>query len=148
MRNLINIIESANTETMKSFLLRKWQERAAERHSPVPSDLTGACKFAALFAQMIHGGEIQAHEFHTWLDLGGRVIDYCEDAADVQSMKNGQIHASAKDYAEAQGLDLDFEPSDLYDDSEDFRDSWDFKDSLESCHPRVQAWYEEWSSTH
>lgn len=127
---------------LKAFALVKWRERQAEKGLPIPVDLSSACMFCALLAQMIHGGRIAAHEFHTWVDLDGTVIDLAEDSRDVAELSEGLVPTSAREYAETWGAEV--YSDDPYDEDAEFTASADFRESLESCRPRVERWHAEW----
>jgi hypothetical protein len=62
-------------ESARTFLLDRWQERALELGRPRPNDLSGACKFASLFAFRIFGGELCGNELHQFVRLDGQIID-------------------------------------------------------------------------
>lgn len=144
MREWINLVETLNQQgipAMKAFVLKKWKDRAQERRESEPHDLTGACKFAAMFAQAILGGNIMANDFHTWVEVNGQVIDLAEDAADAKALKAGIIPPEMVDYAKAFHLNL---PEHVYDADEDFMDLPDFKEGLEANRPRVEQWVREW----
>src|ERR1035437_5037854 len=68
---------SRNLQRAKRFALARWQERARlhDQGKEVPPDLAGACKFCALFAQELFGGELKANWFHVWVSLDGNVLD-------------------------------------------------------------------------
>ena len=64
-----------NLRAARAFLRRKWKLRAQELHRPLPRDLSGACKFAALFAQRVFGGTLQSNPDHDYVICGGDIID-------------------------------------------------------------------------
>lgn len=150
MRQWIDLFENSqsplsatpeNIARARQFIFEKWKERALERGEPEPRDLSRACKFAALFAAKIFGGEVVGHDFHIWDELSdGRALDLCGDADDVSQMRNGRIPAYAEAYARAWGLSL---PSDIYAYDEDFMYSDGFNESLRSIAPRVDEWVRE-----
>ena len=107
-----------NIVKAKTFVLKKWQERAAERGKTV-DDLSNACKFSSMFAQRIFGGTIQGNYDHQYLVLSDRVIDLNDDAMDVQKMSNPYRHDKS------------------------FFGKKDHKASMKSCEPRVEKWVEE-----
>jgi hypothetical protein len=107
-----------NIVKAKTFVLKKWQERAAERGKTV-DDLSNACKFSSMFAQRIFGGTIQGNYDHQYLVLSDRVIDLNDDAMDVQKMSNPYRHDKS------------------------FFGKKDYKASMKSCEPRVEKWVEE-----
>lgn len=111
-------------DSAKAFAFEKWKERAAERGEPSPSDLSHSCKFTALFAQGLFGGQIGGNYHHQHL-VGprGQLIDLNADAADVKA-----LHLP-------------------YSDDSRFLRNRDFKASLASCKPRVAQWVKEFKAT-
>ena len=64
----------------REVLERLWEERAEDLGRPPPQDLKGACKFGALLAYEVYGGEIEATWEHAWVrtdppPLGWGIID-------------------------------------------------------------------------
>lgn len=102
---------------MRDFVLEKWRERAGELgREEQPNDLSGACKFASLFAQGVVGGKLEAHRDHTWVRLeDGRVVDITDGV-------------DSKDYTA--------HPTYM---------GQEWKQSLATCKPRVKRWREEWA---
>ena len=105
---------------VRLFLTERWRERAAELGRPAPADLAGACKFAALFAQGLWGGQVRANFYHTWLETDDGVLDLTEGA----------------------GVTL-FNP---YERDLAFERRPEFRDSLAACAARVAAWLAEFRS--
>lgn len=136
------IIESVtkNSQEARAFLKNKWNER----NNSVNNDLSGACKFAALFAQQLYGGEIKANEFHTWVEKNGDIIDLTDDSEEMKYMKRGEIPPNQLSYAQAWGLE--FPEDGIYEEDEYFMDEPDFIESIRSCAPRVKKWVEEFKS--
>lgn len=98
----------------RSFLIQKWKERAAERGRPEPDDLTGACKFASLFAQAVFGGELKGNWNHQYVVLPtGEKIDL------TAGMTSDQV-----DYTH----------------DEEFWNNPEHAESMRSCAPRVNQW--------
>lgn len=122
-----------NVERVKCFLLVKWQERWLERNTTddradVPSDLSGACKFAALFAQALFGGEVVAHSDHCWVELDdGTTVDLTDG-----------VDAEPYGYEPDEFLVCD--PEFMYDDHCGEVPNVEFMESLDSCRPRVCRW--------
>lgn len=144
MRDFINIVSESQTPSIqqaKDFLFDKWRERAIERGRTEPTDLSSACKFGALFAKELFGGEIKANDFHTWVELNGQVIDLTQDSQEVQHMLRGEVPPSQLAYARQWGLEIPEEG--IYTEDEDFMEDEDFIDSLKSCMPRVYSWVNE-----
>lgn len=100
----------------KAFVFRKWCERAAERHTAPPADLSGSCKYGSLFMSQVFGGSIRGHYEHQYNLIGGRIIDLSHDAMDVGRLANPYLH----------------EP--------DFFAIREKQASLNSCLPRVAVW--------
>lgn len=69
----------ANLARAKQFVLERWRERAEELEHPVPTDLSGACKFASLFAQAVFGGKLRGSWRHQYVELNGQIIDLTGD---------------------------------------------------------------------
>jgi len=110
-------ITKRNFDAARDFLYRKWVERAAEEVGrPVPRDLTGACKFASLFAQALFGGKLRGNEDHQWVETKEGVIDLT-GCAGVKRC--------------------------VYWHDDEWWMNEDHKDSLESCKPRVARWVKE-----
>ena len=108
--------ESPEIEAARSFLLQKWQERAAEMLQPKPETLAGACKFASLFAEAHFGGQQQGNWHHQFVLLDGAILDL-----------TGTHH-----------------PTDWYVHDRHFWHNPDHCKSLESCKPRVKRWLLEY----
>lgn len=126
---------------IRDFLLVKWKARAAERGLNEPTDLSGACKFAAAFAKGVMGGEIEANEAHTWLKKGSQIIDYTEESQDTKTLSVGDAPASMQPYFDTYGIDV---PENIYEPDNQFMRSRDFQDSMRANQPRVDSWIEEW----
>lgn len=127
----------------KHFLKKKWAERAAELGRPAPTDLSSACKFGALFAKALFGGDIKANDFHTWVDLDGKIIDLTDESEEVSYMKRGVVPPSQEAYAKAYGLTIP--ETGIYTPDPSFMKDRDFKDSLKSCMPRIKQWVKEFN---
>lgn len=76
----------------KAFVFLKWCERASERHSPPPADLSGSCKYGSLFMNGVFGGAICGHYQHQYNVIGGRIVDLSHDAMDVGKIINPYLH--------------------------------------------------------
>lgn len=100
----------------KAFVFRLWCELALERQAPVPSDLSGACKYGSLFVQGVFGGVIEGHYAHQFNRIDGRLIDLGHDALDVGRMRNPYLHDA------------------------DYFLIPEYRDRLARCAPRVEAW--------
>ncbi len=111
-----------NIEAAKEFVLRKWKDRAKERGSAEPVDLSYSCKFSSMFAQKIFGGKIQGSYDHQYVVKDGQVIDLNLDAADVKALSNPHKHDPL------------------------FFGNRDHKISMKSCEPRVNQWVDEFLS--
>lgn len=83
----------ANIEQARQFVWRKWRDRAAELGRARPADLSGACKFASLFAQHLFGGHVRGNTDHQFVLLDdGQVIDLTAGAADVAGLADPYRH--------------------------------------------------------
>lgn len=100
----------------KVFVFRKWCERAAERGTLAPIDLSGSCKYGSLFMNQVFGGSICGHYEHQYNIIGGRIVDLSHDAIDVGRIANPYLH----------------EP--------DFFNIPEKQTSLNGCLPRVERW--------
>lgn len=138
------LVESDSPKpSVDAFLLTKWQERATERGLPTPNDLSGACKFAAAFAQGIFGGKLEANELHTWLRNGSINVDFTKDSADTRDLIAGRVPASMQAYVNHFKIEV---PEDIYEADRSFMKSRDFKNSIQANHERVTDWVIEWKS--
>lgn len=91
---------SENIAAVKVFVLRKWQEMAIKKGQPKPQDLSNACRFSAVFAAELFGGQVRGHDFHFWVVLPNKQrIDLNVDAADLKMMLRGEIPDQYQDYA-------------------------------------------------
>jgi len=100
----------------KVFVFRKWCERAVERSNPVPTDLSGSCKYGSLFMNQVFGGIICGHYQHQYNIIDERIVDLSHDALDVARMTNPYLH----------------EP--------DYFDIPEKQAALKRCLPRVNTW--------
>lgn len=100
----------------KAFLKGKWEERHRELgREGAPADLSGACKFASLFAQRLFGGRIVGNPQHQVVQLAaGRMLDFTDA----------------------------YDPNTFYHDKE-FWDNPEHRESMKSCEPRVNDWVDE-----
>lgn len=77
-----------NIKTAAAFALDKWRERRREYNKlfrekkPLPTDLSGACKFCSMFAVKLFGGELQGNEDHQWVELDEEIIDLTDNVDD------------------------------------------------------------------
>jgi hypothetical protein len=76
----------------KVFVFGKWCERAIERGTLRPTDLSGSCKYGSLFMNRVFGGSICGHYEHQYNIIGGRIVDLSHDALDVGRIKNPYLH--------------------------------------------------------
>lgn len=106
-----------NIAAAKQFVMEKWKERANERSFSIPKDLSGACKFASLFAQKVFGGRLQGNWHHQYVVKGNQTIDLT-DAAGV-NIRNPYHH------------------------DPEFWMNPEHRTSLQSCMERVNKWVEE-----
>ena len=105
-----------NIAAATAFAFDRWRERAVELGRGEPSDLSGSCKFCALFAKALFGGAIDGNDEHVFARVDGKVIDLSAASADVA------------------GLDDPYgsDPEHLWNE--------DLHYSLSTCLPRVRAW--------
>lgn len=127
-------IDAAVLDDASAYLLRCWRERARELHAatPPPSDLTGACKFAAVFAQTLFGGEVRGNWYHLFcVQENGQRIDLTNN---VQFA--GGIPLGLENRARQLGLHV----RDIYEhDPRLFRET-EFLAALASTRERVRDW--------
>lgn len=111
-----------NISKARAFAMQKWKERAIERGSPEPDDLSYSCKFTSLFARYVFGGKIQGSWSHQFLRLDdGTIVDLNIDANDVRKLGDAaHVH-----------------------DASFFRGNHEWKDSMLSIKPRVLQWAKE-----
>jgi hypothetical protein len=101
----------------RDFVMRMWQERAAERGLEIPMDLSRSCKFSSLFAATVFGGTRKGNDNHEFLVLSDRrIIDLNADAEDVRSIPDPYRHDPV------------------------FWNNPDHRDSIASCKGRVSQW--------
>ena len=101
----------------RTFLIQKWKDRAVELGRPEPDDLTGACKFASLFAQALFGGKLKGNWHHQYVLLpNGEKIDL------VGGMTRDRV-------------DYTHDP--------EFWNNPEHVESMKSCAPRVKTWTNE-----
>jgi hypothetical protein len=132
MREFMKLLEDAsnyipatpeNIERAKEFVFDKWKERATERGSPEPLDLSYSCKFTSQFARKLFGGKLQGNYDHQYLKTAdGQIIDLNLDADDVKALSDPHAHDPA------------------------FFGNRDHRNSMKSCLPRVNKWVEEFKS--
>jgi hypothetical protein len=107
-----------NIALAQEYVWLKWKERSCELDRPEPTNLSGACKFASLFAREMFGGEIAGNYLHQYLVHKGRVID-------LTGSDGAKLNAYHHD-----------------------RKFWlnpEHKESLISCAPRVSDWVAKFS---
>ena len=110
-----------NIAKARTFLLRKWKERAVEIGREVPVTLESACKFCSIFAQRVFGGRLEGHYDHQYVRL-----------------QDGSI----LDLTDAVGLDKE----NAYRHDRRFWGNSDHRESMKSCEPRVNRWVEEFKA--
>jgi len=113
-----------NFTRAKAFVLQKWKERAIERGSKEPVDLSYSCKFGTLFMKKVFGGIVKGNYDHQYNVIDGKIIDLSHDSADVLKL------------------------ADPYHHHKKFFGSKDHRDSMESCLPRVEQWVEEFTEAY
>lgn len=114
---------------LQAHAMMLWRERAEELDLPIPSDLSGSCRFTSLFVQSLFGGDIRGNWDHFHVRTrDGTVIDLNASAEDVLAIK-------------AAGRDP-------YRHERRFVSSRDVREIFDTCRPRVEAWTSEWLRTH
>lgn len=105
-----------NVAAAAAYAYDRWCERAAELGREEPPDLSGACKFCALFAKTLFGGAVDGNYDHVFVRLDGAVIDLSARSADVAAMDDPYRS----------------DPEHLWNE--------DLHYSLATCLPRIRAW--------
>lgn len=105
-----------NVAAATAFAFARWRERAAELGRAEPSDLSGACKFCALFAKALFGGAVDGNDEHVFVRVDGEVVDLSAASADVADLDDPYL----SDEAHLWNEDLHY--------------------SLSTCLVRVRAW--------
>lgn len=100
--------------------LQGWIKRAKERSLPVPSDMSGGCKFSTLLIKSLFGGVICGNYDHQFNVINGHIIDINEHCQDVLALR-------------AKGIDP-------YTVDTLFLFSPDHLESMFSCMDRVNDW--------
>jgi hypothetical protein len=75
-----------NITAAAAFVFDRWRERAAELGHDDPRDLSGACKFCALFAKALFGGTVDGDFDHVFVRVDGAIIDLSAASADVGTL--------------------------------------------------------------
>mgnify|MGYP006352167655 CR=1 FL=1 len=84
-----------NVAKARAFVWKKWRERADELGRPEPKDLTGACKFASIFARYVFGGTLRGNADHQFLVLAdGKIVDLTSGSSDVFALEEPYRHSS------------------------------------------------------
>jgi hypothetical protein len=97
-----------NLRVARAFLEQKWRQRAHELARPVPRDLSGACKFAALFAQQVFGGRLQSNLDHDYVLRAGVVLDLTNavGVSSAQPYRHDRRHHLNREHIESLELNL------------------------------------------
>jgi hypothetical protein len=95
-----------NVAAAAAFALERWRERAAELGLDDPQDLSGACKFCALFAKALFGGVVDGNFEHVFVRVDGGIVDLSAASADVAAMD--EPYASDPDHLEVEDLHYSF----------------------------------------
>lgn len=114
----------SNLDRAKHVALEGWKERASEPwyKQDAPNDLSGACKFASMFAQRLFGGELRGNYDHQFVLLDGAIIDLTEGSEDLNRLR--------------------LEGKDPYRHDRFFWGNRDHRDSMKTCEARVAKWVE------
>lgn len=143
-------VTAENVERAKAFVLKKYQERAAETGRERPENLHAGCRFAALFAQAVFGGDLDFNHDHTWLVTDTRDYDQPHAPADVLDLTDGVdvLYDPYQDkWSDQEPTDEEWE--DFYTSDEDFMYDEDGEPNGEwwentmSCAPRVKKWVKQ-----
>jgi hypothetical protein len=95
-----------NVAAAAAFALERWRERAAELGQHDPVDLSGACKFCALFAKALFGGAVDGNYDHVFVRVDGEIVDLSAASADVAAME--EPYASDPEHLELEDLHYSF----------------------------------------
>lgn len=109
-------VSPENVAAAAGFALDRWRERALELGRVEPSDLSGACKFCALFAKALFGGAVDGNDEHVFVRVDGGIVDLSAASADVACLDDPY----ASDEAHLWNEDLHY--------------------SLSTCLARVRTW--------
>lgn len=77
-----------NIAAAAAFAFERWRERASELGHDDPRDLSGACKFCALFAKALFGGAVDGNPEHVFVRVDGAVVDLSAASADVAALED------------------------------------------------------------
>jgi len=127
---------SANLAAARLFLWARWCERASERadgklRSP-PADLSGACRFAAVFAQLVFGGELAGNWYHLHcVSADGQRIDLTEGV---------QFAAGIPKDLEARAREVGLHVSDIYKHDPRVWAQPEFVAAMASVNERARSW--------
>ena len=111
------VVNEQTISIARDVIARLWNERCEERGTPISDDRSGSCKFAALIAREIFGGQLAGNDEHVFVVLGGVIIDLNRDQADVKDL-------GSEAYLE--------DPLSLL--------HPDYRDAMGSCVPRASKW--------
>ena len=125
-----------NIARASDFAMRMWAERTVSRNrdrvaaglpqEPLPTDLSGSCKFTSMFATRVFGGKGRGNEQHQYASVPGYGnLDLNADAADVMAMRT-----------DADGS-LSLDPCWHH---RKFWGNREHREAMASCVPRVDAW--------
>ncbi len=113
------LFNEANVTLATNFIFLKWCERATDRGLSEPVDLSNACKFASIFANVVFGGELNGNWEHQYVVNNTEIIDL------TNNFNGNRVDAS------------------VYKHDEQFWGNDEHVASLVSCIPRVNDWINE-----
>ena len=82
----------ANIAAARDFVWHKWLERASETDRQPPTNLSGACKFASMFAQRVFGGTLRGNKHHQYVEHPEAGVIDLTDAAGVPHGIDAHAH--------------------------------------------------------
>lgn len=99
-------VSAESVAAAMAFAFDRWRERAAELGLDEPRDLSGACKFCALFAKALFGGAVDGNFEHVFVRVDGEVVDLSGASVDVAAME--EPYASDPEHLELEDLHYSF----------------------------------------
>ena len=122
MVNFSSFNNENNNQFLRSFLLEKWRERASQLGSPIPEDLSMACKFVSLFCFKLFGGELRGNYYHSYLFINNQIYD--------------PTYPSNMFFDKFKDIDMwEYDPYSYHKDA--------YQKSIKYCEKRVDVWIED-----